>query len=166
MIGTIEDLEREIEQFQKNVMASGELVTLLKQMLEQIKDQNKSFEQGAVALIKRMDALPEIIENENSASNAKIKADISNELAQFMQKYSDEQNQYSLQLKQTGAIIKSAEEKLDVSYKEFIDTLGKTNISNLYDQNQQLKKTLNIRTTILMAVSAVSVVLGIVGLII
>ena len=41
MLGSIQDLEKEIEQFQNNVMASGELVTLLKQMLEEMKSQNK-----------------------------------------------------------------------------------------------------------------------------
>ena len=60
--------------------------------------------------------------------------------------------------------IKSCESQLTVKYSEFIDTLQKTNISNLYDQNKQLKDELNKRTTILMVISAISIIVGIVGI--
>ena len=164
MLGSIEELEKEIEQFQNNMMASGEMVTSLKQMLEQIKNQNESFEQKSSALISRIDALPTAIDNANSASNSRIKADVSNELGQAVQSFTNEQNRYLQGLEQTYKAIKSAEGKLEVSYEGFLSTLEKTNIANLYEQNQQLKEALNKRTTILMVISAVSIVIGIVGL--
>lgn len=43
MLGSIEELEKDIELFQQNMAASGELQMLLKQMLEQIKQQNSEF---------------------------------------------------------------------------------------------------------------------------
>ena len=43
MLGTIEELEKDIEQFQKKMAASGELQMLLRQVLEQIKQQNSEF---------------------------------------------------------------------------------------------------------------------------
>ncbi len=164
MIGSIEELEKQIEQFQNNMMASGEMVTSLKLMLEQIKNQNESFEQKSSALINRIDAIPTAIDNANAASNSRIKTDVSNELGQAVQSFTNEQNRYFQGLEQTYKAIRSAEGKLEVSYEGFLDTLEKTNIANLYEQNQQLKDALNSRTMILMIISAVSLVLGIVGL--
>ena len=43
MLGSIEELEKDIELFQQNMAASGELQMLLKQMLEQIKQQHSEF---------------------------------------------------------------------------------------------------------------------------
>ena len=41
----------------------------------------------------------------------------------------------------------------------------KPQISNLYEQNVQLKNNLNQRTTILMVISAIAVIIGLVGII-
>ena len=54
MLGSIEELEKDIELFQQNMAASGELQMLLKQMLEQIKQQNSEFGTQSSALISRM----------------------------------------------------------------------------------------------------------------
>lgn len=318
MVGSIENLEREIEQFQKNVMASSELVKLLNQMLDQIKSQNESFNQKSNDLISRIDKVPENIETANNTCNDQIKSDVANELEQSLSKFSDEQNQYirSLEetrsqiqkyiehsdlqknevdikitdilkrcdllieqiktdndrtigeiklsvdkiasdriselkteqdkyiktldetkqaivnqldkldafeehtinrhselikkvestveiikkendesvesikkdndevlikrntelveefnkyiseLKETQQVIKSSEKKLDESYEDFLNTLKKMNISNLYNQNQQLKDELNKRTTIIMIMAIVGIIIGILGLII
>ena len=239
MIGTIEELEKEIDQFQKNIMASGELVTLLGQMIDQVKDQNKSFEQKSDALITKVDNLPSAIEAANTASNQRIKNDVSSELEQALNDFRDEQNRYLSDLEQTRKkiqycidrseeletnyndevqkllgklditiaqikedntkannelestfdntlakrnsefadeqqtyidtihqseqIIKAAEERLDKTYKKFIEALEKTDISNLYEQNQQLKNELCKRTNILTVITALSIIIGIVG---
>lgn len=44
MLGSIEELEKDIELFQQNMAASGELQILLKQMLEQINSRAQSLE--------------------------------------------------------------------------------------------------------------------------
>lgn len=242
MLGTIEELEKEIELFQNNIMASGELVTLLRQMLDQVKRQNENFAEQSNALISRVDELPSVIDRANSESNLVIQEAVSHEMTQALQCFDDEQNKYLLSLGQTkqqigeymkqsdllgkeferktqsivekldsvmnqiqidnekanhdllSAVdkmleekneelgleqqkyisamqhteqtIESAKEKLDTSFKEFNDTLEKTNISSLYEQNQQIKSDLNKRTTILMVITVISVILGIVGILI
>lgn len=224
MVGTIEDLEKEIDQFQKNMMASGEVVKLLNQMVEGVKQQNDSFNTQAQSLLLKIENLPSVIERENETSNQKIKNDVSTELGKTVQDFKIEQTRYlesvdkfntqaqSLLIKvenlpstiereneasnqkikndvssELGKIIQDfkteqarylesaeksqraiedAERKLDKSYRDFIDNIERMNISNLYDEYTQLKKTVNVRTTILMVISLVSVVVGIVGLII
>ncbi len=101
MLGTIEELEKEIEQFQNNMKASGELTTLLGQMLDEIKAQNEDFNQRSLALISKVDSLPIAIEEANSASNQKVKEDVSAELTQTLKDFSNEQDRYLAGLGQT-----------------------------------------------------------------
>lgn len=224
MVGTIEDLEKEIDQFQKNMMASGEVVKLLNQMVEGVKQQNDSFNTQAQSLLLKIENLPTVIERENEtsnqkikndvsteigktvqdfrteqtryldsvdkfntqvqsmlikvenlpntiereneASNQKIKNDVSSELGKIIQDFKTEQARYLESAEKSQRAIEDAERKLDKSYRDFIDNIERMNISNLYDEYTQLKKTVNVRTTILMVISLVSVVVGIVGLII
>ena len=233
MLGSIEELEKDIELFQQNMAASGELQMLLKQMLEQIKQQNSEFGTQSSALISRVDNLPSTIENANISSNNRVKNDVAAEIDRALQSFaneqsrylqalkgveqkiqtfadqaeqqgktyadgvasslakfdesakkivednarasdalkadidkllaernaafSEEQGKYIASLQQTQNEIKSCEGQLTAKYSEFIDTLQKTNISNLYDE-------LNKRTTILMVISAISIIVGIVGI--
>lgn len=164
MIGTIEDLEKDIERFQNNIMASGELVTSLRQVTDKINNQNESFNRQADALLSRVDSVPETIKKANEASNQGIIREINEILAERHAAFSAEQKKYIDSLQQVDRSIKDAEEKLDKTYSEFSSTLEKFNISNLYEQNQQLKEELNKRTGILMAITAIGVIIGIIGL--
>lgn len=240
MLGSIEELEKDIELFQQNMAASGELQMLLRQMLDQIKQQNSEFGNQSAALISRVDDLPATIENANVSSNDRVKKEVASEIDRALQSFTneqekylqaienmkqqigesmnqskaqgkafadgvssaiakfdesakrivddnssvdivlkndidkllaerniafvEEQNKYLASLQQTQSEIKNCESQLTAKYTEFIDTLQKINISNLYDQNIQLKNELNKRTTILMVISAISIVVGIVGI--
>ena len=241
MLGTIEELEKDIEQFQKNMAASGELQMLLRQVLEQIKQQNSEFSVQSSALISRVDNIPSTIENANMSSNNRLKSDVTVEIDRALQSFSSEQNQYLQGLEQTKQLIESyieqsktqertfsdgttsalakfdeaickiidknnksneiiksnidkllnkrneefaaeqnkyiqslqdtqteigeCENKLTAKYAEFISTLENMNITNLYEQNIQLKNEFNKRTTLLMVISVVSIVVGIIGII-
>ena len=240
MLGTIENLEKEIEQFQKNMAASGELVQLLKQMLEQIKQQNNEFEEKSQALIRRVDGIPSAIADANAVSNSQVKSDVAMELDMALQKFILEQDKYMQGLdltrqqilnyveqihtaestflehkkdvldkvesvknaiedenkksnarltesvsgvmeesvrsfvreqevyisglEKTQARIDQCEEILSIKYKEFVDSLEKMNSTNLYEQNVQLKRTLEKRTRILMILLGLSVILEILGI--
>lgn len=239
MLGTIEELEKDIEQFQSNVAASGEVVVLLKQMVEQVRKQNEDFETKSQTLISHVEGLPIAIENANNTSNTRVKNDVAYEIDRMVQSFSTEQSKYleNLELtrsqiqkyisqverqeetikekfetvvkkfdevlselvaankknttelldtfskvvkerndefekkqqryidvaEKTQANIADCEKKLDEKYNEFIDILNKTNISNIYDQNVELKKELNKRTTILMVISGISILVGVLG---
>lgn len=240
MLGSIEELEKDIELFQQNMAASGELQMLLKQMLEQIKQQNSEFGTQSSALISRIDNLPSTIESDNISSNNRVKNDVAAEIDRALQSFAseqskylqaledikqkiqiyadqagnqkeafsdgvtavlakfdetikriidenakandalnadidkllternaafaEEQSKYISSLQQTQNEIKNCESQLSVKYSEFIDTLQKMNVSDLYNQNAQLQKELNKRTTILMVISAISIVVGIIGI--
>lgn len=240
MLETIEELEKEIDEFQNNIAASGEMVLALKQMIEQIKQQNSEFDMQSKALLSRLDTLPANIENTTIANNERIRSDVASELNKSLQAFSDEQGKYIISLQgvqktiqefsdlareqgksfreQTNEMnenmnsalsdlnekiqnttnllkqdidvsvsernkevivaqekyikeinganvsMKKCEEALDSKYKDFLSVLEKMNISNIYEQNIQLKEELRKKTTILMVISAVSILIGVVGL--
>lgn len=240
MLETIEELEKEIDEFQNNIAASGEMVLALKQMIEQIKQQNSEFDMQSKALLSRLDTLPANIENTTIANNERIRSDVASELSKSLQAFSDEQGKYIISLQgvqktiqefsdlareqgksfreQTNEMnenmnsalsdlnekiqnttnllkqdidvsvsernkeviiaqekyikeidganvsMKKCEEALDSKYKDFLSVLEKMNISNIYEQNIQLKEELRKKTTILMVISAVSILIGVVGL--
>lgn len=240
MLETIEELEKEIDEFQNNIAASGEMVLALKQMIEQIKQQNSEFDMQSKALLSRLDTLPTNIENTTIANNERIKSDVASELNKSLQEFSEEQGKYIISLQgiqktiqeysevareqgksfreQTNVMnenmnsalsdlngkiqnttnllkkdidvsvsernkevivaqekyikeidslnvsMKKCEEALDSKYKDFLSVLEKMNISNIYEQNIQLKEELRKKTTILMVISAVSILIGVVGL--
>ena len=240
MLETIEELEKEIYEFQNNIAASGEMVLALKQMIEQIKQQNSEFDMQSKALLSRLDTLPANIENTTIANNERIRSDVASELNKSLQAFSDEQGKYIISLQgvqktiqefsdlareqgksfreQTNEMnenmnsalsdlnekiqnttnllkqdidvsvsernkevivaqekyikeidganvsMKKCEEALDSKYKDFLSVLEKMNISNIYEQNIQLKEELRKKTTILMVISAVSILIGVVGL--
>ncbi len=100
MLGTIEDLERDIERFQNNVAASSEMCSLLSQILEQIKQQNISFDSRADGLITRLDGIPASLDAANAASNASIKKNVSDEMGQAVRNFAGEQSNYLQVLEQ------------------------------------------------------------------
>ena len=262
MLETIEELEKEIEEFQNNVAASGEMILALKQMTEQIKSQSSEFDVQSKALISRMDNIPSSVEKIVTANNESIKSDVSVELEKSIKQFAYEQSKYITTLQDTQKIvdeytitakeqgklltentvnmaekissdikhllenitekneelqnhiqatvsselernvqqlseeqmkylqslqetkdaiqecmaaiklhenkiqesISQCENKLENKYNEFLQVLDKLNISNLYEQNKQIKDEVTKKTTILMVITAVSIVVGIVGL--
>ena len=94
MLGNIEDLERDIEQFRSNVAASNEMYTLLNQILEQIRQQNTTFDNKSEDLLGRLDGIPASLDTANAASNAAVKKDISVEIDRAVSDFTAEQTKY------------------------------------------------------------------------
>lgn len=305
MLNTIEDLEKEIDEFQSNMSASGEMVQALKQIVDQVKQQNSEFDMQSKALLARLDNLPSSIENTELANNERIRTDVASEFTKAIKQFTelqngyvtalqdmkqnisdyvvaareqkekledlpteivkiendnnkviiekvsaelegvvtkftevnnaykevleeiknevqgyvnsakaqegilikastemadkieasmqnvetqnetannvlksdvdniivarnkeltDAQDRYLKEMQHTSEMVKSCEAKLESKYSEFLDTLEKMNISNLYEQNTQLKSELSKRTTLLVILIAISIVIGVIGL--
>lgn len=127
-------------------------------------NQEKAFSDGVTAVLAKFDETIKRIIDENVKANDALNADIDKLLAERNAAFAEEQSKYISSLQQTQNEIKNCESQLSVKYSEFIDTLQKMNVSDLYNQNVQLQKELNKRTTILMVISAISIVVGIIGI--
>ena len=94
MLNTIEDLEKEIDEFQSNMSASGEMVQALKQIVDQVKQQNSEFDMQSKALLARLDNLPASIENIELANNERIRTDVASEFTKAIKQFTELQNGY------------------------------------------------------------------------
>lgn len=164
MLGTIEDLEKDIEQFRGNVAASGEMCKLLEEMLEQIKQQNVGFAEQSSKLIKDIESLPETIDTTNKESNDAIQKQVSESVNRAVQEFAQQQTQYVNAVSDTSNHIKSMEGHLTDQYQDFVKRLENVDLSILIDKYQALESELNKRTTILTVISIISVAIGIIGL--
>ena len=163
------DVETALQKFEDEQTKYLQAIENMKQQIQELMDQSnaqgKAFADGVASAIAKFDESAKRIVDDNTAANAALKGDIDKLLAERNVAFAEEQNKYLASLQQTQSEIKNCESQLTAKYAEFIDTLQKMIISNLYDQNIQLKNELNKRTTILMIISAISVIVGIVGII-
>lgn len=136
----------------------------IQELMNQSNVQGKAFAEGVASAKAKFDESAKRIVDDNSSANVTLKTDIDKLLVERNAAFAEEQNKYLASLQQTQSEIKNCESQLAAKYTEFIDNLQKMNISNLYDQNIQLKNELNKRTTILMIISAISIVVGIIGI--
>lgn len=166
MLGSIEELERDIELFQQNMAASGEMQKLLNQMLGQIKQQNTDFNKQSKSLITRIENLPSVIENANLTSNNRVKTDVGAEIDRALRSFADEQGKYISSLEKIQSEFKDSESRFIERYSETKEAFQKMNASDLYNVSIQLKNEFNKRTTILMICSFVSIIIGIVGILV
>jgi chromosome segregation ATPase len=133
--------------------------------LEEIKNQKKEFSEETAAVLAKWDTVLESVVTENHNTNMELKGDMDRLLSEKVAEFSIEQGKYIDELRKTQESLQDCESQLNVKYKEFIGTLEKMNISNIYEQNVQLKAEIDKRTTILMVISIISIVVGVLGII-
>lgn len=129
MLTTIADLEKEIDEFHKNVTASNKLVSLIDSMRGTLKELSFVLGQRADALQQLIDALPNDIKSGNDGL-----------IKQMLDSFSAEQKKYehALESAQKNYAEKLAEtEKVVISIPE---ELKKDNESALAGQVELLKK--------------------------
>ena len=134
--------------------------------IEQSQKQERSFDDKSSELTVKVEAVPERIKADTRTSLAEHRSAIDSDIERRNTQFAETQQRYVSAMEETSGRLKSCEDQLLSKYQEFQQTLEKTNLSNLYEQNQKLQAELNKRTTILLVISVISIVLGIVGLII
>lgn len=146
-----------------------------KEVLKEIKNEVQGYVNSAKAqegiLIKastemadKIEASMQNVETQNETANNVLKSDVDNIIVARNKELTDAQDRYLKEMQHTSEMVKSCEAKLESKYSEFLDTLEKMNISNLYEQNTQLKSELSKRTTLLVILIAISIVIGVIGL--
>ena len=160
-----EALQKFADEQAKYLQAIENMKQQIQELMNRSNAQGRAFADGVASAISKFDESAKQIADDNTLANVVLKSDIDKLLAERNTAFAEEQNKYLESLHQTQNEIKNCENQLTAKYTEFIDTLQKMNISNLYDQNIQLKNELNKRTTILMVIAVISVIVGIIGII-
>lgn len=115
MLGTIEDLNNDIEKFQNNIVASNELCDLLKKIADEVTEQSKTFSEKANVLISRLNDVPGNIEHANDKSNAKIKEDVQEELNKEISEFKAEEKKYIDEVAQTQSMLREYITRVEIA---------------------------------------------------
>ena len=119
MLGTIEELEKDLEQFHNNILSSNELYETMCKILGRLNEQTNKFEEKSDILIDNLKELPSIIENNNDANNLLIGETISKELDDTLMEFSKKQNTYLESLDLVKRKLEISQFELKEKYKEF-----------------------------------------------
>lgn len=119
MLGSIEELEKDIELFRSNVAASNDLCNLLDQVIKQIKQQNTDFKKATDDVCSKLDNIPSSIETANNTSNETIKNTVSDEVDRALREFSAEQDNYLKSLEQANQSVRTYTEQIQTQTQEF-----------------------------------------------
>lgn len=120
---TIEELERELDQFHKNIAESNKLIETINAVIEAIKAQKQDFSERSVALSKLIEAVPGVVEEKNAAAITEFYRQMLEAISKEHKVYIDNIDQYVHSLEsmkgglaeQQGAFL----EKLDATTATF-----------------------------------------------
>lgn len=129
MLTTIADLEKEIDEFHKNVTASNKLASLIDSMLGALKEQSFVLSQKADALQQLINALPNDIKSGNESLVKLMLDSFSSEQKKYEQALESAQKNYVEKLAETEKVVISIPKELK-----------KDNESALAGQVELLKK--------------------------
>lgn len=128
------------------------------------REQGKSFREQTNVMNENMNSALSDLNGKIQNTTNLLKKDIDVSVSERNKEVIVAQEKYIKEIDSLNVSMKKCEEALDSKYKDFLSVLEKMNISNIYEQNIQLKEELRKKTTILMVISAVSILIGVVGL--
>lgn len=166
MFEDITQMEKEIETFRSNIIASSELVESITNLTDAVKQQEESFNSSSKAIIK---SLTDSEKEFDSKSEEQIKQykDISKQTIEEMKSnLSSLQTSYADKLHQTEEIIISYQKEAESKYSDFVKKLEETNVDQIYKEVQDLKKSIQTKFMILMAGTGAAVIAAIISIII
>lgn len=158
MFEDIESMEKEIEIFRQNMMASSGLVDGMKQFVLETAAQKKEIQEASEKIIDELQKCTVAVKNYQENAEAGIKVMMSD----FHGKYDSLAEETKTKIKDItieyeNKLIdaeKSLEENLlktEKSYQEFEKKIEKAKVEHLFDEVQSIKKSLNTKFTVLMS---------------
>lgn len=190
MFDDINKLEKEIENFRNNILASSELVAGIEDLSEQNKRQQELIERVANEYQTTVREITErtlesikLIESESFEATKDFTMETTREtVSQITSKISDTNARFIEVIEESTARVENAnktfvanvstiQKKLDDSqdelhakYKGFIERIETINFDNIIQACSDVRKTVNSKTTILLGGMVVIIVLQIVSL--
>ena len=165
MFDDIEALEKEVESFRKNILASQELVSGIDKMIAAQKEQSTAYSKSYEDVLKK---LKDTVEQQNSNAEALL-SELSKKnettINAAVTQLTEAQKEYIARLGEVEKSLKDGEAELTSKYQQFVTKLESTNLDQIYSSVQDLKKSINTKLTLLLSGVGVSVILAIVAII-
>lgn len=131
---------------------------------DQSAGREKIFKDSADTLVAKVEMVPEQIKRDNATSQMTLQTSIDTILERRNALFSQEQGRYISTVESATAEVKRSEQLITDKYRDFLQTLERTNIADIYDQVQQLKSDFSKKITLLMGISIIGIVVGILGI--
>lgn len=193
MLSNFEELEQDIEKFKNNVMASSELIERLNDVTDVIKKQTITVNQQTEAVNKVIISVPEKVEKISTESTEKIVAK-NNEIQAILEKLPIEvkesleqykiavteaneaylkecsdtlerkQQEYISQLEKTKTELENCKVQIDSTYKGFLQKMQETDLCGIKKSVIDMKQDVSKRINILIGITAIVVIVAIVGI--
>lgn len=168
MFENVDQLEREVREFQENILASKELVRNLEQLVVAAKAQQEQLVKSTDDLLR---SIPTSVEEKNSALRAEIQqtadrmqADSNAAVNKAISEVQRAHQKHIEQLTSVETQMKKVETDLIVKYTDFVAKLEASNMDKIFTMCEDIKKTVNSKFTTLLAGVGLSVVLAVVAL--
>lgn len=165
MFDDIQVLEQEVEGFRKNILASQELVSSIDKMIKAMKTQSEDYSKSYEDVLGKLKSYAEAQKTESEAQLAELNKQNEMTINGAVEKLTSTQKEYVAKIDEVESALKKNEEELTTKYQQFISKLEATNIDQIYSSVQDLKKSINLKLTILLSGVGVSIVLAIAALI-
>lgn len=186
MFEDIEQLEKEVQEFRKNILGSAALLKSLDTIVAALKAQTAELSAKSAEMAGKMDSQSTAIQKKTDDTLQKLVANLT-DCAAELRKVTDgavdrlstenkenltntaaqilaTQKEYIETLQATEKAIQACSSELGKKHGEFLDRLEKTNIDQIYQVCVDMKKSVETKLTILMAGVGVAIILAIVGL--
>lgn len=174
MFESIDELEKEVQDFRQNILASKQLINSINQLTTTTKKQQERLATAAEALMKKLDATPAAIKTDNSVLLDELKSCIADfrkgnqELVSHLSTESEEHikdstasisaayQEYTARAESVETALKNSEIELASKYSAFIETLESTN-ADLQKGNEDLVSHLSAENKRLLEESITSI---------
>lgn len=147
MFEDIEQLEQQVAEFQKNILASTTLINTLKELIHAIKEETAK-------VVANMDKNAVTVSVDIAKTNAEM---IDNAEAKIF-KISDDaltnyrkiNNDYIEKLENTSSNLIKMQDQLELRFTQFTERLEDTSIDKLFEQFQKIEKSVITKINILL----------------
>jgi hypothetical protein len=153
VLTNIDQLEKDIETFRKNIESSNQIYAIFKGLIDVIKIQNALFESESKKIVDIMLQSNEDIGKQN-------KDMMNNNLSIFKEK----QEEFNRKSADILTALDNGNVNIEDKYSKFLQKLSETNMDQIYKLCLDIKKTTNMKINILSGGLAVTIVLLIVSI--
>ena len=166
MFEDISKMEEEIKVFRQNILASSQLVESLNSIVRESQNQQSLMRQVSTDYQNEIKSISnttiETIENMESKTIEEMKSMVNESLSMTVQHLSQTNQFYIDEMNKTDASIKEMQINMSDKYSQFLRRMENINIDELTKTCSELKKNLELRTTLAIIGVIVVIVLEII----
>lgn len=192
MFQNIDELEKQVKEFQQNILASEEFVKGIQNLTEMVRTQQSEFDTSSKEMLISVETYTKHIKEQTDAkakevieSNSsfikefecrfieyekslellfdKVRADNMKVTEDTISAFKSINQDYAHKIDAESVLLKQLLSQLEIKYNEFIQKLENTNVDRFFAELQDLKKTINSKFTLLFAGVGMAIVLMIIS---